>query len=256
VETKGEDFMNNVFWAIVFVSIGTTLLLINLELINLTFSEAISYALPVLLILLGLKGFYNIIFLKRRRSLFWSFLLLLIGTLIFIDQLGLFSFELAALWKLWPLIFIYIGLKMMVKKKSNNTKKEKKQSKMKVVLSDKDKEHVGSFKYDSENWSVEPMDKWKAVGDFSFDFTKAYISEKETDIKLSGWVGDIDILLPEDLDFSVEAYANVGDLKVCGTKEDGLQKSYKYKTAGFDTAARRIRFVFDFKVLDLRIDQI
>ncbi|OZM58162.1 hypothetical protein CIB95_00870 [Lottiidibacillus patelloidae] len=247
---------SNFITALMFVSLGTVLLLINLEVISLTFSQVIAFGIPIILVLIGLKGIVNIVFYKRNKSIFWSLFLITIGLLLFMDELQMLSFELATLWKLWPIILIYIGLKVLTRKHVKSKNHEKNSGNIKVVLNDKGKSPVGTVSYKDPNWQVEPMNQWKAVGDFTFDFTKAFIPETETDIQLSGWVGDVDILLPEDVEFSIEAYAKVGDIKVCGTKEDGLLKDYRYKTAGFDTATKRLRFVFDFKVLDLRIDQI
>ena len=100
------------------------------------------------------------------------------------------------------------------------------------------------------------MDIWQGVGDYHFDFSRAFIPEKETLIKLSGWVGDIDILLPGDVAFKVDAEANVGDINVLGHKQDGINPYVHYKSPDYDQAVRKLAFEFDFKVLDLKIEWV
>ncbi|HET7616824.1 MAG TPA: cell wall-active antibiotics response protein LiaF, partial [Bacillales bacterium] len=115
---------------------------------------------------------------------------------------------------------------------------------------------VSDVSYSEPNWSVEPIDRSTGVADYKFDFTKAFISETEIPIRLRGWVGDIKIIVPEDVEFSLRAKASVGDIKIGAVKEDGILKDFDFATSGYDEAERKLSFTFDFKVLDLRIDRV
>jgi lia operon protein LiaF len=115
---------------------------------------------------------------------------------------------------------------------------------------------VRTLKFDQPNWHVEPLDLWHGVGDYRFDFSKAFIPEGDTCIRLSGWVGDIDILLPGDVAFSVTARANAGDLDVLGSRQEGINPYIHYKSTDYDEATRKLTFDFDFKVLDLQLDRV
>lgn len=115
---------------------------------------------------------------------------------------------------------------------------------------------VTDVNYVDPNWLVEPIDRSVGVADFDFDFTKAFIPDKETKIRLSGWVGDIRIKIPEDVAFSLAAKAKVGDIHIGDTNESGWLKDFHFLISGFEEATRKIDFDFDFKVLDLRIDQV
>jgi len=117
---------------------------------------------------------------------------------------------------------------------------------------------VKEFAFNEPNWQVEPLSLSAMIGDYAFDFTVAYIPDRETEIRLSGWVGDIDILIPEDVAFMVRGGASITTVKIGDDDgQDGIgRKDIQYKTPNFDEATRRIVFDLDFKILDIRIDRV
>ena len=92
--------------------------------------------------------------------------------------------------------------------------------------------------------------------DYRFDFSKAHIPEGETPIELVGWIGDIKILVPLEVEFAVRARGVIGDIYVAGQERDGIQPNVEYRTQGFDEASRRLTFLVDYRIIDLRIDRV
>ncbi|MFC4619097.1 LiaF domain-containing protein [Camelliibacillus cellulosilyticus] len=117
---------------------------------------------------------------------------------------------------------------------------------------------VKEYHFDKPNWPVEPLDLWAMVSDYDFDFTQAFIPDRETDIHLSGWIGEVKIIIPEDVDFAVKGYGNITNVKIDGQEWDSAfsHKEIVYQTPGFDAATRRLVFDIQFKILDLRIDRV
>jgi lia operon protein LiaF len=287
-------FFNTVL-AFLLVGAGVFLLLINLGILPLDMLEVWEYFYPLVFMALGGKWIIDAFSSRRRRGgdshgWFWGLAFLTVGTLLLLNKLEIIVFTLRMAWQLWPLLLIYLGISIMVghtKKTSYRMKDE--YSKEYYGPRKEDKRRNGrdpgpggqtfhekppgewnyrksngsagahfirSLHYDEPNWTVDPMDVWQGVGDYHFDFSRAFIPEKETLIKLSGWVGDIDILLPGDVAFKVDAEANVGDIHVLGHKQDGINPYVHYKSPDYDQAERKLAFEFDFKVLDLKIEWV
>lgn len=49
--------------------------------------------------------------MKDRSSLFWAIILIALGTIFLLENLDLMDFSFSRLWKFWPLILIYLGIK-------------------------------------------------------------------------------------------------------------------------------------------------
>lgn len=248
-----------ILFAICLVGFGILLLLVNTGIISMEITEAIVFFYPFLLVILGLVWMVESFIPKSHRGhLFWGVLFIVLGGLLAADRLGIITFTLSMVWKLWPLLLVYLGFQMLTghgfqvmidsRKKNSHTYKHKQGRSLGRIVSD--------VSYKGENWTVESFDRWSGVGDIDFDFTKAFIPDKETKIRLSGWVGDIKILIPEDVEFSIDANASVGDIHVGDHKQDGLLKGYSYTTKDYGEAVRKLTFNFEFKVLDLRVDRV
>ncbi|WLD92512.1 cell wall-active antibiotics response protein LiaF [Alkalihalobacillus sp. AL-G] len=242
-------------FAVIFVLVGIMLLLVNLGIISVEINEAIYFLFPFVIAILGLKLLIESIFSKSRRgSWFWGLILTALGSLLIVDRFGYIDFDIQDIWKLWPILIVYIGLKMLWGRGSIHFKHEK-WGKAKGKRS-----NVGNLVTDvsmkDDNWQVEPIEEWNGVADYDFDFTKAFIPDKDTPINLSGWVGDIKIFIPEDVEFAVTSNTKVGSIKIGNYKKDGMMKNSTYKSEGYESATRKITFDFSFKVLDLRINRV
>lgn len=252
--------MGKFILAVCLVGFGVLLLLVNTGIISVKITEAISFCYPFLFVLLGIWWTIEALVTRGRRgSGFWGIFFLIFGGLLAAGRLGLIDFTFDMFWKLWPLLLVYIGFQILTGHK------------MRIIVDSRRKGGHGSKRrpgrrghlvsdvsYKDLNWPVEPMDHWAGVADYHFDFTKTFIPDKETKIRLSGWVGDLKILIPADVEFSVEGQASVEDIRIGDYKEDytGVRKEFFYKTEGYDEAIRKLSFDFNFKVLDLRVDRV
>ncbi|HET7627947.1 MAG TPA: cell wall-active antibiotics response protein LiaF [Bacillales bacterium] len=244
----------HVMAALCLIGLGILLLLVNTQFISLEISEAIILLYPFLLFVWGGWLFILRLFSRGRRgSLFWGLFLLLFGGLLSLNRFGWIDFTFSMIWQLWPYLLVYFGVKMMAGSRLHVTvktsgKKHAKQTSAWHIVSD--------VTFNEDNWLVEPIYRSTGVADYDFDFTRAFIQEKETPIELRGWVGDVKVIIPEDVEFSVDAKAAVGEIKVGDRTEEGLLKQFHFQTSGYEEAERKLTFAFDFKVLDLRIDRV
>ncbi|MCA0991895.1 cell wall-active antibiotics response protein [Pseudalkalibacillus hwajinpoensis] len=225
-----------------FVSLGIFLLLINLGIISMEMTEAIVFFYPFLLLLLGVKYLLEALMPSMKRKK-WTTgtLLFIVGLLLVLDRFQVIHFTLSSIWKLWPLIFVLIGFKILGQFR-------------KVQGFSLVRDHS----YNKPNWEVRSMYDWSFVCDYDFDFSTTLIPEKETVIHLSGFVGDINVILPEDLPFRIEGSAKVLSATIDKHNQDnvGRGQAITYETDDFNDALQRIVFYLDFSVLDLRVDRI
>ncbi|MCM3616975.1 cell wall-active antibiotics response protein LiaF [Sutcliffiella horikoshii] len=260
---------NQKILAIIFVLIGILLLLVNIGLISLEIKEYFVKYYPVLFVLLGLKFLMDTLF-YHRRALFLSVFLIAFGVLLLLDRVGYLEFEFNMFWKLWPLLIVYFGVKLFINKrpvKVSFTKgdadigdffdsaeegqyKESKEMGAKKVIT------IGDMKMNEQNWAVEPLTVWNVVGDYYFDFSKAYIPDKETNIQIKGVVADLKMLIPEDLPIRVAAKVKIGQLNILGNTSEGKGNKLFYESPNYEEATRKLNIVLDMKIGDVRIDRV
>jgi lia operon protein LiaF len=100
------------------------------------------------------------------------------------------------------------------------------------------------------------MNRVVNIGSFFFDFSKANIPLGETPIQLSGNVGDVKILVDEDVAIKVTFKSNVLSTDILDKKENGLRSEVEYETPGYEEAERRVKLFVDYHVLDAKIKRV
>lgn len=102
---NGSKQRKGLFFPILLVGLGVFLLLVNLGRVPGTIQENLILFWPVLLILAGLDGLW------RRDGMIWPLLLLGLGVLFLLGNLGYLSIRpLPLLSKIWPLLLVAIGI--------------------------------------------------------------------------------------------------------------------------------------------------
>ncbi|WP_249870166.1 cell wall-active antibiotics response protein LiaF [Oceanobacillus saliphilus] len=241
------------FFAIFLIAIGVMLIMANIGVGDFNFNVSWQYIYPIFFIAIGLKWFID--FLRKRGGswVFGSFFLIF-GSLLLMDSFKWIVFGFWDVFKLWPLLIVYIGFSLLGRKHftihydaDTNTHKS---------FFDGFTFTVGDHHFNDENWKVEPMNLRHLAGDFYFDFSKAFIPEKRIPISVSSLAGDINILMPENVDFRVHASVNAGDIKILGQSADGLNRTLNFQTSNYDAATKKIDFHISLKAGSVRIDQV
>lgn len=100
---------------------------------------------------------------------------------------------------------------------------------------------IGDFHLLDSRFELSDMNLSYGIGDVKIDLSKAIIPEGESSIVISGFIGDVDIYVPYDLDISVNASATFGELKVLGYKQGGVNRQIGLSTKGYDQAATKVK---------------
>lgn len=251
--------MNQVALAVLLSGLGIILLLVNLGVISLEIKELFVVTYPFVLFVYGLVEI-----LKRQYG--WGSFILIFSSLLIMDRFGMLSFHFLDIWKLWPLLLIYFGISMLFRK-----------SKIKVIyqtdfpsaIQNEDQPvsahnslkkirgvSVGKVAFKKQNWAVEPMDLYNMVGDYYIDFSKGFIPERETPIKVRGWVGEVKMLIPEDVPVKVNAVVSVGEVKLFDYAPEQIKHVIAYKSDDYEEAVRKLNITIELKIGSVRIDRV
>jgi lia operon protein LiaF len=251
--------MNQVALAVLLSGVGIILLLVNLGVISLEIKELFVVTYPFVLFVYGLVEI-----LKRQYG--WGSFILIFSSLLIMDRFGMLSFHFLDIWKLWPLLLIFFGISMLFRK-----------SKIKVIYQtdfpsaiQNDDQPVsahnslkkikgvsaGKVAFKKQNWAVEPMDLYNMVGDYYIDFSKGFIPERETPIKVRGWVGEVKMLIPEDVPVKVHAVVSVGEVKLFDYAPEQIKHVIAYKSDDYDEAVRKLNITIELKIGSVRIDRV
>jgi len=102
-------------------------------------------------------------------------------------------------------------------------------------------------------WQVTDEEFWIGVGEVDLDMTRAEVPEGETEIRVFGFVGDVDLLVPEGVGITVSSTAFVTDARVLGQKRESIVVPFHQASDDYETAERKIRLEVTSFVADIKV---
>jgi lia operon protein LiaF len=259
--------MNQWVFAILLFGLGIILLLVNIGVISLEIKELFVGSYPYVLFVYGCVVLISSI-LNKKNHYWWSLFILIFSTLLILDRFGHLAFGFIDFWKLWPLFLIYLGFNILFRKN-----KMKISFKTDFPLEEKGSEEtsgyqdtsslkrirgisVGDVNFKKQNWAVEPIDLYNMVGDYFIDFSKGFIPERETPVKVKGIIGEVRMIIPEDVPVMISAAVSVGEVKVFDYAPEHIKHAITYKSDNYDEAVRKLNIKVELKVGSIRIDRV
>ena len=112
---------------------------------------------------------------------------------------------------------------------------------------------VGEIHYTRARFELEDLTIQQGIGSVKIDLTKAIIQDGETVIIVNEWIGDIDIYVPYDLPVSVEASVILGDLKILGQSEGGVNRNISIRSEGYHEASKKVKLVLSLFIGDIDV---
>lgn len=217
---------------------------------------------PVFILVIGLKWLVDY-FRKRGTHWFLGLFFIIFGGLLILDRFEVLTFYFLDIVKLWPLLIIYVGFLIIGFGRNRPLSVTLQFDDEEVGSKRKRRESiptqnftVGSQDYSQPNWKVEPMNINTLAGDFYLDFSKAFIPEKETPIHIRSLAGDVHILMPENVEFRIDASVKAGEINILGNELGGLNRSYTFETDHYLEAERKIDFFINLKAGSIRVDRV
>jgi len=104
-----------------------------------------------------------------------------------------------------------------------------------------------------EPWTVRSAQLSVAIAEIQIDMTNAIFEEPTVDLQLQGVIGDIDIVVPDDVGLSVDAQVAIGEIHVAGERGAGIMNRLVWRSPNFDVAEHRVRLHISYAVADVDV---
>lgn len=115
---------------------------------------------------------------------------------------------------------------------------------------------IGSCLLTGPRWELRDLDIWHGIGEVKIDLSRANIPDNKSTIIINGWIGDVDIFVPYDLEVSIIARVSVGEIKIFGNKESGVNQSTAVETNGYRQEVKRVEIVVNLFVGDIDVNYL
>lgn len=262
--------MSKYIFGLLIILLGVYFLLGNLG-YDIGLKEVIDDYWPVIIVTFGLKLLFNGIvnFSSGYRRNLWITGALLrgiivtgIGVILLGNNLSWFSFGLSDVWSLlWPLLIIYIGLKIIFDKPRYKLKENKYEVNFetgyKGSTPNKRKLWVGEAVYGMGGaWELDDIQVWHGIGESTVNLSSAIIPEREVFIELTGLIGEVTVLVPQDLAMKINVDVGVGEVTVFNHNQSGTSRFISYASEDYDRAVRKVNLLISFKVGEVKVKRV
>lgn len=115
---------------------------------------------------------------------------------------------------------------------------------------------IGDLSIGSSPWVLHDLQLWNGIGDVRVNLATAHIEDGTYAISVRGWIGQVRILVPEELAIRVVGDVSVGSLVVLSEKHEGTARSLDIEEPTFATAAKRCVIDIDLRVGDVEVKRV
>ena len=91
-----------------------------------------------------------------------------------------------------------------------------------------------------DSWQVQDEEIYVGIGDIKLDLSQAEIPLGEAAVRIMGFVGEVKVVVPEDVGLAFSSKSVVVDLNLLGRKHDYVFAPVHWATEGYEFAERRI----------------
>lgn len=109
------------------------------------------------------------------------------------------------------------------------------------------------LKWDREPYQMANQSLFHIIGESDIDLSLAILDGKETTLMFQGVMGDMDIMLPDDLGVEIEATVLFGQIDVGRDREMGFFNRWKWRSPNYDYADQRVKLNISYLVGDIDI---
>ncbi|GIN84096.1 hypothetical protein J6TS2_04820 [Heyndrickxia sporothermodurans] len=265
-------------FSVILLVIGIALLLMNIGVISLEIREFFIMFIPILFVLFGVIYLVKSIREKSSGPLFLTLFCLPYGLLLILDEQKMIQFSYGDWWKLWPILLVFIAIeklffkrkgKIVVKVDKNKADQSsenetvhiykmdlKNQAKKNIKENIKKNLSVSDVHFNKQNWPLKPMDIHTTIGDFYLDFSKAFIPEEETTIKIKSRIGDVKMLIPEDIPVKIDSKTKVGDIRLFDLKSSETKPHLIFQSPNYEEGIKKIDITIEIGIGSIRIDRV
>jgi lia operon protein LiaF len=112
---------------------------------------------------------------------------------------------------------------------------------------------IGSIRFGKEPWVLKDSSYWLMIGEIHMDLSMAIFEQEEITLVLQGIIGDIDIIVPEDVCIEVTANVLIGQMDLPHGKDSGVLNKALWKSPHFEASDQRVKLIVSYIVGDVDI---
>lgn len=117
---------------------------------------------------------------------------------------------------------------------------------------------IGDFHLGQDYWELRPMNISQFIGDTTIDLTKAQVPYGETKINISSFIGDVKVYVPRDVDLGIRVSTSsfIGDVHLLKQKESGFMRSVEVESPYYQESSRRVRIEVSTFIGDVKVKKV
>jgi len=194
------------------------------------------------------------------RNLFWGLILVIFGTLILLNNLGIADFE-DVIRDYWPALLILWGALILTRRRREQRSVPVAET---VVPPNAGTQSVeGELIHDSnvfgDVWLNITSQSFKGgsvstiFGDCSVNLSQSVFAEGEHVLRIHSVFGDSSIILPKDAAVSISASSTFGSLTVHDQHKSGFSNDIQNTPPSYESSPRRLKLAITKIFGDVRI---
>lgn len=160
-------------------------------------------------------------------------------------------------WKVvWPLVLIAIGALKLFSGKPSFIRYGYTSSDGTEFRKNYRASLIGEINRGPGSWALDDLKLHQSIGSVNLDLTQAIIPDREVELDVSGFVGDVNIYLPPGLAFRADCKISLGDITVLDHNESGSQRRIEMQSPHYQTATQKVNIRVRWRIGDINIRQI
>lgn len=202
--------------------------------------------------------------MQRTPRLIFGSLLILLGTLFLLDNLGYIDAA-DMIADFWPLSIVLVGIAILLRSRQMPKSSVASAANVQVEAESARASHedssdlivrsevFGDIKLVPTSKAFAGASCNTVFGDIRLDLSNVELKPGESIIRLSTMFGDIKVDVTNSMEFASQASTMIGDIKIKGNRKTGFGQSLSYKTSGYDQAGRKVTIIMSSMFGDVKI---
>lgn len=184
---------------------------------------------------------------RSSGKLFFGFVLIVLGTLWLLNNIGAIYFDLGELMdRAWPVAIIVLGLWLLV------GGRHRKVIAARVSGSDMN-QALGDIDYAPGEIGPDGLNIAVSAGEVHLDLTGTALRDAESKVEVKIGLGDVRIRAPRDVPLRVEGKTGIGDLYLLDRHADGFGARLDYQDPAYSAATKRLQIIAKAGLGDVRV---
>lgn len=115
---------------------------------------------------------------------------------------------------------------------------------------------LGDMFIDCEGFNLTNVDVSAGIGDVEIKILGGQLSKGLNRIVISGFIGDIRVFVPRDVNFFAHCSNFVGDIEVCGKRASGFGNTVEHQSPNYDKAESKLYIASNSFIGDMKVYQV